>query len=187
MRGGEGGGARAISSRFQSASRWFSRARPPAPRSALVSLALARGGRGPGVPVRPDSAGPRLLATPRSAVRVFAPRPEGGGGDGPGAVSARAGRAAVGLSPAAAPPLSLLSLSPSGARPLGPLSSARPAGLAVLFPPPPAALAGPAGRRVPGVPLTPLPPPRPAVRPGPHLSGPRVGCVDNRVAPEGVG
>lgn len=48
---GGGGGARAISCRFQSASRCFSRARPPAPSSALVSLALARGGEGPGVPV----------------------------------------------------------------------------------------------------------------------------------------
>lgn len=90
-----------------------------------------------------------------SAVWVFAPRPEGGGGDGPGAASARADRAAVGLSPAAALPLSLITLSPSGARSLGPLSSARPAGLAVLFPPPSAALGGPAGLRISGVFLTP--------------------------------
>lgn len=34
---------------------------------------------------------------------------------------------------------------------LGPLSTVRPAGLAVLFPPPPAAVRGPAGRRVSGV------------------------------------
>lgn len=94
---------------------------------------------------RSDRTRPGPGSAPWPAVWVFAPRPQGGGGDGPGAASAPARRAAAGLSPAAAPPLSVAHPSQPLRCP-GPSVRCPPCGLPVsrcFFPPPPAAVRGP--------------------------------------------
>lgn len=93
-------------------------------------------GEGPGAPIRPDGGPARARRLGPSF--VFAPRPQGGGGDGLGAASAWSGRAAEGP----APPRRLLALAhpapaPPAPGPRGPARrapSARPAGARRVFP-----------------------------------------------------